>query len=152
MSSFPVLILACLLSVALGGTLVYLLGPFVALRRSESVQIAPNEEGTPHVTEETFATFRRAVESEFAELRTAVGHGIEHVDRTERRIKSTVRRAERRLDEAGFRDEGVEAEAANLRGDDADARPEERVPDLPNLVAVPGNTGPTPRGVIPGAF
>lgn len=54
------------------------------------------------------------------ELTHAVAEGIERVDRSERRIKATVQRAKRRLEDAGFTDEGVEAEAAQLQLDHGD--------------------------------
>lgn len=49
------------------------------------------------------------------ELTHAVAEGIERVDRSERRVKSVVQRAKRRLEEAGFHDDGVEAESEQLR-------------------------------------
>lgn len=49
------------------------------------------------------------------EMRHAVAEGIERVDRSERRIKQTVRRAREKLEAAGFTDDGVEAEAEQLQ-------------------------------------
>lgn len=45
----------------------------------------------------------------------AVAEGIERVDRSERRVKAVVQRAKKRLEDAGFTDDGVEAEAEQLR-------------------------------------
>lgn len=52
------------------------------------------------------------------ELRTAVAHGIENVERRENRIRSTVGRALKVLDEHGFDPSpGLEAEARGLFGE-----------------------------------
>lgn len=61
-----------------------------------------------------------------AETRLAVGEGIERVDRAERRIKNTVKRARGQLKELGYTDAGLEAEAAELQlVDDEGSRTEE---------------------------
>jgi len=49
------------------------------------------------------------------ELTLAVAEGIERVDRAERRIKATVARARKELANGGLRDEGLDAEAYELR-------------------------------------
>jgi hypothetical protein len=54
------------------------------------------------------------------ELTTAVAQGIEHVDRSERRVRATVARARRELEEHGVVSPGVEAEWAELRGEDGE--------------------------------
>jgi hypothetical protein len=45
----------------------------------------------------------------------AIAEGIERVDRSERRVRSAVARAQKRLSDAGYEDEGVEAEAVQLQ-------------------------------------
>lgn len=52
------------------------------------------------------------------ELTIAIEEGIERVDRSERRVKAVVQRAQRRASEHGFVDETLEVEAENLRRDD----------------------------------
>jgi len=48
-------------------------------------------------------------------LTLAVDEGIRHVDRAEKRIRATVGRARRELQELGVESPGLEAEAADLR-------------------------------------
>ena len=48
----------------------------------------------------------------------ALSEGIEHVDRSERRIQATVRRARDKLKEFGYEDPGLDAEAVELRARD----------------------------------
>lgn len=67
----------------------------------------------------------------FGELTLAVDEGIKHVDRSERRVRSTVRRAVQRMEEAGYIDEAVEAEAAGIRELDAEERGEEELQPVP---------------------
>lgn len=67
----------------------------------------------------------------FGELTLAVDEGIKHVDRSERRVRSTVRRAVQRMEEAGYIDEAVEAEAAGIRELDAEERGEEGLQPVP---------------------
>ena len=55
------------------------------------------------------------VDRRLNEMLQALAEGIERVDRSERRIRATVTRAQKKLEEAGFEDAGVEAEAAGLQ-------------------------------------
>lgn len=48
----------------------------------------------------------------------AIEEGIQHVDRSERRVRAVVKRAQERLADAGYEDVGVEAEADGLRSID----------------------------------
>jgi len=80
-------------------------------------------------------------------LTQAVAEGIERVDRAERRIKNTVKRAQDRLESAGFEDPGLEAEAAGLSLVDDDVGRDDHVPDLSPPLAGARDTGPSP---IPG--
>lgn len=50
----------------------------------------------------------------------ALSEGIEHVDRAERRIHATVKRARAKLKDLGYEDPGLDAEAAELRARDGD--------------------------------
>lgn len=67
----------------------------------------------------------------FKELTRAVAEGIEHVDRSERRVRAAVRRAEKRLDEAGYTDPALEGEIEGLRAIDEAERGAEAVPAVP---------------------
>lgn len=60
----------------------------------------------------------------------AIAEGIERVDRAERRIKDTVRRAKARMARAGYVDDGLEAEADQLQLLDAPERPSQGVPPM----------------------
>ena len=55
------------------------------------------------------------VDRRLNEMLQALAEGIERVDRSERRIRATVARAQKKLEEAGYEDAGVEAEVAGLQ-------------------------------------
>lgn len=75
-------------------------------------QLAELEQDTRHLEQDTEERIRR--------LTAAIAEGIEHVDRSERRVRAVVQRAQQRLRESGFEDAGLEAEAAELRRIDAE--------------------------------
>jgi len=90
----------------------------------------------------------KLVWDEFAKLRLSIAEGIDRVDRSERRIANTLKRARRRMEAAGYVDDGVEAEAAGLSDIDEGVEPVEGVPDLPETLERPGYSGPSAiRGV-----
>lgn len=70
----------------------------------------------------------------------AIAEGIERVDRSERRIRSAIGRARKRMERAGYVDDGLEAEAQGLLELDEDVGREEGVPPVQPAVA-----GPDPR-------
>jgi len=72
------------------------------------------------------------LQAEVDGLTVAVAEGIERTARSERRVKSTIKRAKDRLVRAGVYDDGIEAEEAGLRGDDEDRSEEIGVPHLPD--------------------
>lgn len=55
------------------------------------------------------------VQNQMDDLKLAVAHGIEHVDRVENRIRAVVRRAKEQLEEAGVTVPGMEAETRQLQ-------------------------------------
>jgi len=63
-----------------------------------------------------------------AGLLHAVDEGIQRTERAERRIRTTIRSARKRLADSGVTDDAVEAEAAGLRLIDGDPGEGERVP------------------------
>jgi len=73
----------------------------------------------------------------------AIAEGIERVDRAERRVRAAVGRARKRMEDLGYIDEGLEAEAAQLREIDGDDGPEQRMLPLhEGMAASPnGDTG-----------
>jgi hypothetical protein len=61
------------------------------------------------------------------ELTMAVAEGIQHVDRAERRVKATVARARKQLEEHGLESPGLEAEWAEVRDGNGDGGEERGV-------------------------
>lgn len=70
-------------------------------------QLAALESKLQELGEDTEDRIRR--------LTAAIAEGIEHVDRSERRVRAVVQRAQQRVRDAGYEDAGLEAEAAELR-------------------------------------
>ena len=68
------------------------------------------------------------------DLLISVADGIERVDRSERRIHATVKRARKELADSGFESPGLEAEAAELRLVDGAGREGGGVPAVPPSV------------------
>ena len=74
------------------------------------------------------------IRSALDDLTLAVAEGIEHADRSERRVRAVVQGAKRRMEAAGYDDPGVEAEADQLSSEDAASRRPEVVQPLPENV------------------
>ncbi len=87
------------------------------------------------------------LEKRFADTNLAVAEGIERVERTERRIASTVARARKELRESGYDHPGVEAEAASLRNRDGDGSDGSGVQPVPGAVAEAADPPSSIRGV-----
>jgi len=89
------------------------------------------------------------------QISLAVAEGIERVDRAERRIRSTVKRARKELAEQGYESDGLEAENEEIRLLDAPRGEEEGVPplrlDVGETDAFGEQQHPQPKG-IPGHF
>lgn len=84
-------------------------------------------------------------------LTLAISEGIDRVDRSERRVRAAVQRAQRRLADHGFTDDTLEAEASGLRalnGGDSEAEP---VLPLPEEVE-PAQNDIFPLSAVPGVF
>lgn len=82
------------------------------------------------------------------ELTIAVAHGIEHVDRAERRVQTTLRSAHSKFAKGGYEDPNVDAEIANLPDVDGEGGGGEQLSLLPDEVALPAADN-SPSG-IPG--
>lgn len=67
-------------------------------------------------------------------LTVAVDEGIQHVDRSERRVRAVVASAQKRFEAEGYGDVGVDAEAAGLPPSDAPVSPDPELPALPGDV------------------
>lgn len=93
-----------------------------------------------------------ALELGLKRLTAAVAEGIENVARSERRVRSAIRRAQERFDAAGFEDEGLEAEAAALPEYDEGSGGPEGVQTVlgPLEASEPADTRPNPWSVVPG--
>jgi len=73
--------------------------------------------------------------SDLQDLRMAVAEGIEHADRSERRVRAVVQSAKRRFEAEGYVDPGVQAEEAALPELDGSNGIEQRMLPLPEDVA-----------------
>jgi len=121
---------------------------------SDTPQVQPYDDGDVWTALEGVANEIPGLRAEYAEFKamvtTAVAEGIQHVERAENRIKATVRRARRELEDGGVRSPGLEAEARDLFDDDAGGGPSEAVPPVHDHVggspawvaAVPGALSP----------
>lgn len=78
--------------------------------------------------------------------RAAVAGGIEHVDRVENRIRGTIKRARKELEEHGVEAPGLEAEIASLPGEHGAGGAEEAMHLMPQSVA---ENESSVRGVSP---
>jgi len=83
------------------------------------------------------------LEADHLSVRAAVAHGIEDIERVDNRIKATIRRTTRQLEEAGIESPALEAEAEAFRvidgggGDDLELPPvPEELEDTPS--SIPG--------------
>lgn len=84
------------------------------------------------------------------ELTQAVSEGIQHVDRSERRVRAVVASAKRRMESEGYTDPGLEAEASALPLFDAEGVQREGVQPVPTDVDAPASYEGTPWAAVPG--
>jgi len=77
----------------------------------------------------------------------AVAEGIERVDRSERRIQGTIKRAQKKLADHGFVDEGLDAEVDQLQLIDGDRGKEPGVQPVRDEVASVKETPSSIEGV-----
>ena len=91
-----------------------------------------------------------ALSSWRTEITSAVAEGIQRVDRSERRIKATVRRAKAQLASLGLEDEGIDAEARELGIPDDDGGGARRLPPVQEAVVDPENAPSSVPGVTQG--
>jgi len=81
------------------------------------------------------------------DITLAVSEGIERVDRSERRIQATVKRARKELAAEGIVDPGVEAEAHQLQLVDGDGGEPSPVPAVREQVAPASSEASSIKGV-----
>lgn len=96
----------------------------VAARKDdlEGHQVGPLTETVRLYLKEVTDLRQRLVELEVdhTQVRAAVAHGIEDIDRVDKRIKATIRRAKDQLEEAGIEHPALNAEAEHFRVIDGD--------------------------------
>lgn len=120
--------------VTIEGTLESIRQENVALRESSSSQ-------------EQLAALESRVNRQLQQITAAVAEGIDRVDRSERRVVATVKRARKELKERGFTDEGVEAEHHQLHVLDEAGGNESPVPAVREEVGGAGEQASSVRGV-----
>jgi len=115
------------------------------LDRLEATLEAVEIRGTPGSSQDEIVALRASQDATTAlvdglatqikQITLATAEGIERVDRAERRIQATVKRARRHLAESGYVDDGLETEAGDLRLLDGGGSESEPVPSVPTEVA-----------------
>ena len=108
------------------------------LTRLEALESAPRlpQLNADHDTRlGTLETGFDRLNQDFKSTTFAVAEGIERVDRSERRIHATVKRARAELKKLGYEDPGLEAEASQLREVDGEGSHGTEVLHLPEDVA-----------------
>jgi len=129
--------------------------------RIEALESTPAPPPPPLTTEALIAKLEAYIEprlgtltSSFVDLEkrlrdtnVAVAEGIERVERTERRIASTVARARKELRESGYDHPGVEAEDHELRKVDGVGSDGGGVQPLPEAMEADPNAPSSIRGV-----
>ena len=86
------------------------------------------------------------IEAQLQGVKFAVAEGIEHVERVENRIRGTVKRARKELQERGLTSPGLEAEASGLSLVDDERGEGSPMPVVPADVVQPDSSVP---GVSP---
>jgi len=131
------------------------------LLRLETLESTPAPPPPPIPTEAIIAELEARIEprlgslaSSFVDLEkrlrdtnVAVAEGIERVERTERRIASTVARARKELRESGYDHPGVEAEAHELHKVDGGGSDDGGVPPVSEAVEADADHPSSIRGV-----
>jgi len=131
------------------------------LLRLEALESTPAPPPPPIPTEAIVAELEARIESHWAtfpaslaflektlkDTNVAVAEGIERVERTERRIASTVARARKELRESGYDHPGVEAEAHELRNVDGGGGGDVGVPPVQEAVEADADHPSSIRGV-----
>jgi len=75
-----------------------------------------------------------ALEADHEDVRAAVAHGIEDIERVDNRIKATIRRTTKQLEEAGVESPALNAEAEHFRVVDGGGGSESGLPTVPEIV------------------
>jgi len=109
-------------------------GPSRGSQPSDTPPIAPGQASASVQYVDDLERNLHELDKRVTELTAAVAHGIEHVDRTEKRVRGIVTGAKRRFAAAGYEDPGVEAEADSLPRDDAES--------IEGVQTVPSDVGP----------
>tara|TARA_Y100000310_G_C20405773_1_gene679591 strand:+ start:68 stop:508 length:441 start_codon:yes stop_codon:yes gene_type:complete len=90
------------------------------------------------------------VRDALADLTLALSEGIEHVDRSERRVRAVIQSAKRRMAAAGYEDPGVDAEDGQIQRIDAERGEREELQLVPENVDGNPEWAGTPWAAVPG--
>lgn len=115
-----------------------------ALRHALTTASEDNERLREQVARITDTTGE--LKQQASDFTIALADGIEHVDRAERRVKSTVARARAKFASGGYADADLDAEASDIHARDGDRGAEEGVYPVPALVE-PASEPSSVRGV-----
>ena len=147
-ASFLVVLGLGLLAVVVVGVL--LLGELRSSRVTEAGKERPETApGTGSNLEPVWKAIQE-LQTAHGQIVVAVAQGIEHVDRSERRVRAAVKRAKKRFDDAGFADEGLDAEEEQLYLLDGQLGQEEELPGLSEPVGQDHTRESSPWAVVPG--
>lgn len=103
---------------------------FMHLRRASDAPLRPFDDSEIRRRLDAQQVALKVLEQDMTETRAAVAEGIQHVERVENRIRSTVRRAQEKLSEHGYESPGLEAEAAQLQLLDGGRSEEKELPPM----------------------
>lgn len=130
-------ILASILSMV--GTIGVLLWSFMRFEQIETAMIRPTEtaydDSKLRYELEAQAEAIDRLQNTVKDQNVAISEGIERTDRAERRVRATVARAKKRLDDAGYSDEGIQAEIQEFDQADGFGGRAGPVQPLPNGLA-----------------
>ena len=137
--------LQLLLAVAVLGTLALGAVAIAAAKRAFLVYMEAVEGSRTVPLPSEYDERLRLVETRMDELHEAVSRGILHVDRSEKRVQATIRRARAEFEEGGFTSEQLNAEAAEFSVIDGEGGGDPQLPLMPAEVApaessIPGVT------------
>jgi len=115
-------------------------------------RVAERVDRLAEFVEQRLVALEEATKSDLQELTLAIDDGIKHVDRSERRVRQVIASSKRRFEAAGYEDEGLLAEEAQLSLGDGKLSQAEGVPPVSNPMDadLPPLEGGSPWAVVPG--
>ncbi len=119
------------------------------VRTAFSGQLA-HEVGILSAGQQGLAEANQELADRYKALMLAVSDGIERTDRSERRVQAVVARARKKLADVGVIDEGVEAEAVDLRHGNGEGSEPAQLQLMPGAVDADDSAPSSVRGVMLG--